>query len=380
MSTDGSGFRVDSFHGIPPDVKVVFLTHFHADHYNGIEDALGRRGDVTVFCTEITRTLVLAKFHVPHEQVQPLQMCEPRLITPPTAGECASFTVTPLPANHCPGSAALLFEFSNGARWLHTGDFRYTEEMQSVPAWKRAAGVDKLFLDTTFCDKRTFANFPLKSEAQEQVIGLIQKHIEHGKRISEKSVNVYLRCQSLGTEEVFLKIKERLGMRTRVSTTLYTTLVKIDPRFKDVVCNEEDNGVETESTNCAIHACNEFPQKRGPHSLYIRVSAQWSQFSAWSNSAKPKLLDGTWNVLYSGHSSWNELRDFVSFVQPKSIEPLIACDTSSFCLLKSSLSEGECLSPPPPPPKKRRAGDAGTDEQAQLYDDVMKLLDEYNTK
>lgn len=371
MDSDVLGFRVDNFRKVPPGVNLVFLTHFHADHYDGITDALTQRGDLTVYCTEITRRLVLTRFRVPREQVQPLQMCEPRLIDADIP-----FTVIALPANHCPGSAAFLFEFSNGSRWLHTGDFRYTKEMQDVDVWKRVMFVDKLFLDTTFCNKQRFANFPTKNEAQEQIVNLIQKHMSSKTAPPGRCLNVYLRCQSFGTEEVFLRIKERLGIKTQISSELYAALIQADSRFKDAVC--EEGGAESNNA-CAVHVCNEFPQKRESESLYLRVSAQWSQFSARSDIEKPKLLDGVWNVLYSGHSSWNELYEFVSFVQAKSIEPLVPCDVPSFRLLKESQNgnDGGCLSPPQ---KRTRVEEDTTKiEQERLYDDVMKLLDEYNS-
>lgn len=376
------GFRVDIFRKIPASITIIFLTHFHADHYDGIEDALTTRYDITVFCTEITRKLVLSKFRISHDQVQPLHMCEPRFITSPLISEAASFTVTALPANHCPGSAALLFEFSNGARWLHTGDFRYTKEMENMYEWKKAVSVDKLFLDTTFCNKRRFTDFPLKVDAQEQIVDLIQKRIADEKRVSGKPITVYLRCQSFGTEEVFLKIKERLGIKTQVPFDLYKTLVQIDSRFRDVISSEceseRESECELDKKSSTIHVCNEFPQKRESRSLYIRVSAQWSQFSVCSDLTKPKLLDGVWNVLYSGHSSWNELRDFVSFVKPKNIVSLVKCDVSSFSLLKDLSSGEESLSPPPL--KKKGVVKSSSDEQKRLYDDVMKLLDDYNSK
>ena len=125
MEEDKACFRVDNFHKVPPSIRLVFLTHFHADHYSGIAETLAARDDITVLCTEITRSLVLSKLHVPQKQIQSLQMCEPRFITEPlVTSEDETFTVTALPANHCPGSAAFLFEFGNGPRWLHTGDFR----------------------------------------------------------------------------------------------------------------------------------------------------------------------------------------------------------------------------------------------------------------
>ena len=390
---DEACFRVDNFRSIPPSTRLVFLTHFHADHYSGIAETLAAREDITVLCTETTRTLLLTKFRLPPEQIQPLQMCEARFITKPlVASEDTAFTITALPANHCPGSAALLFEFANGPRWLHTGDFRYTEEMQKVGSWKRVVSVDRLFLDTTFCNKKLFSRFPSKAESQEQIVRLIQQH--HAKALKDERhtcSHVYVRCQPFGTEEVFIKIKESLGVKTAVSPELYTALSQVDTRFTDIVSKEGTPDFPSHSTTTPpviVHACNEFPQKLEPNSLRIRASAQWSQFSAGTTPTAPRLLDGVWNVLYSGHSSWNELRDFVAFVKPKTITPLVKCDVPSFRLLRvmscsrteEAQTHSASLKRVPPELTEDTTSASASAKRAHLYDEVLRLIDDYNSK
>ncbi|KAH0669725.1 hypothetical protein KY285_023885 [Solanum tuberosum] len=63
----------------------------------------------------------------------------------------AGIYVTCFDANHCPGSLIILFEPPNGQAALHTGDFRFCEEM-TRNAVLQTCGVHSLILDTTYCD------------------------------------------------------------------------------------------------------------------------------------------------------------------------------------------------------------------------------------
>ncbi|GIL60548.1 hypothetical protein Vafri_15095 [Volvox africanus] len=102
-------------------LKPHFLTHCHKDHTDGIDYCA-----VDVFCTDLTRRLLLLRqpgagrnnrFHIIQPGV-PLELTY-RSVT---------FTVTPLDANHCPGSVMLLFQGCFG-NILHTGDCRFTSSV-----------------------------------------------------------------------------------------------------------------------------------------------------------------------------------------------------------------------------------------------------------
>ena len=106
--------------------------------------------------------------------------------------------VTLVSANHCPGSAMMVFAFPNGPVHLHTGDFRFHSKFRQDPVLSALAaasangtgvlrdgfqmsgdlsadegtrGVDTIFLDTTYCAPQH--DFPLQSEAVQFVADMV---------------------------------------------------------------------------------------------------------------------------------------------------------------------------------------------------------------
>lgn len=139
---------MDGFEYASPRLSSSYvLTHFHSDHYTGL-DATFRSG--IVYASETTCRLVVLKLRVPAGRLRPIPFGKRTRIE----GQPAHATL--LPANHCPGSALWLFDLDDGRRFLHTGDFRFADAMAAWPLIRSlsplAGGrpLDGVYLDTTY--------------------------------------------------------------------------------------------------------------------------------------------------------------------------------------------------------------------------------------
>lgn len=177
-------------------IKKYFLTHFHSDHYGGITkkwcyERVFKDGDnfddedkykKIIFCSEITGRLLTLRFSIDPKFIMPLQMNRRYLIQKyNTESETEDgfiqtddmtlpgLFVTPITANHCPGSVIFLFESlsNNGkkTRILHCGDFRVNREILDHPRLlpfnitnNNNLSLDKVYLDTTYMSPSY--NFP----------------------------------------------------------------------------------------------------------------------------------------------------------------------------------------------------------------------------
>ncbi|SOS81566.1 DNA repair metallo-beta-lactamase protein, putative [Plasmodium sp. gorilla clade G1] len=94
--------------------RIFFLTHFHADHYTNINKYFNEN----VFCSQITKKLLVNIIEVQDKYVHNLKINKIYYLF--------NFKVAFIDANHCPGSVIIYFEFKNGTKIIHTGDFRYS--------------------------------------------------------------------------------------------------------------------------------------------------------------------------------------------------------------------------------------------------------------
>ncbi|KAI4836891.1 DNA repair metallo-beta-lactamase protein [Plasmodium brasilianum] len=94
--------------------KIYFLTHFHADHYMNINKYFNEN----VFSSTITKKLLTNIIGVNEKYVHNLKINRNYYLF--------NFEIVFIDANHCPGSVIIYFEFANGTKIIHTGDFRYS--------------------------------------------------------------------------------------------------------------------------------------------------------------------------------------------------------------------------------------------------------------
>ena len=180
-------------------LSTYLLTHMHTDHLKGLRD--GWKGG-TIYCTRITRELLLTRFDISPSRVVSLDVDDVGHVLKaqdPCTGGDIWFNLTVIDANHCPGSAMFLIKSESSGCILHTGDFRACPEMLTSTPLKDAK-VDLLIMDNTYCHPKHA--LPPQSEALESIIKIAARH--------SKTHRILIGLDGLGKEEVLVALAEAL--------------------------------------------------------------------------------------------------------------------------------------------------------------------------
>ncbi|EGC32714.1 hypothetical protein DICPUDRAFT_37896, partial [Dictyostelium purpureum] len=309
----GTKFLVDGFQYKSEDYKHYFLTHFHSDHYTGITKtwAFGN-----IYCTEETGRLVSHKLGVDKKYIKGISFNK--------TFEVEGVKVTFLDANHCPGSAIVLFEVKmpNGEieNILHTGDFRYHPSMKQYPHLE-GKEISKLYLDNTFCNPEY--TFPPQHEIIKQVKDIVRKE-NNGKTLFLFGTYV------IGKEKILLEVSKQEGKPIGVTKEKFEILNCLDSidqtKFTlDLTCTP------FRAVSMGLlgfqSMMNLLEESNGKYTKVIGFRP-----TGWSQSKKSITYQNRgptvfYSVAYSEHSSFNELRDCIDQLRPKEIIPTVDCDT-----------------------------------------------------
>ncbi|EER23652.1 DNA repair metallo-beta-lactamase family protein [Coccidioides posadasii C735 delta SOWgp] len=161
----GFSICVDAFrYGAVEGCNAYFLSHFHSDHYIGLNSNWSHG---PIYCSKVTGNLVRQQLKVNPKFIVDLEFEKPFEV-PETGG----VRVTMIPANHCPGSSLFLFEkvFGQGKarryqRVLHCGDFRASpahiqhplirpDAVDPVTGQPKQQRIDVCYLDTTYLNPK----------------------------------------------------------------------------------------------------------------------------------------------------------------------------------------------------------------------------------
>lgn len=310
----GTPFRVDAFKYLTRDCCHWFLTHFHLDHYQGLTKSFSHG---KIYCSLITAKLVNMKIGIPCERLEVLQLNQKVSI--------AGVDVTCFDANHCPGSIMIRFEPANGKAVLHTGDFRYSEEMLNLLT---GSPISSLVLDTTYCNPQY--DFPKQEAVIQFVVEAIQAEAFNPKTL------FLIGSYTIGKERLFMEVARVLREKIYINPAKLKLLECLGFSKEDMqwfTVKEEESHIHVvplwtlASFKRLKHIANRYTNR---YSLIVAFSPTgWTSGKSKKKTPGRRLQQGTiirYEVPYSEHSSFTELKEFVEQVSPEVIIPSVNND------------------------------------------------------
>lgn len=287
-----------------PNARLFFLTHLHGDHIVGLSSSWQHK----IYCSEVTGKLLVERYDIDVSLISPLETgCSHILYV--DSDQIEQMSVTVIDAHHCPGSVMFLFEGYFG-KILYTGDFRFDSEMKDDPLMRNILHADTLYLDNTYNSPKCV--FPSREESFKQVMEIIQSH---------EDFHIKIGLRNLGKEDLLVKIAVDLNEWIKVPPSFFQLAELLD--LPDVfITGETDARIEVvpfySISNKNIERWNkECPTiALLPTSLYTGL-----EMSPFCNQ------ENVYIVPYSDHSSFDELIEFVKFIKPGCIYPIVCAET-----------------------------------------------------
>ncbi|XP_022066258.2 protein artemis isoform X2 [Acanthochromis polyacanthus] len=315
--------------------RAYFLSHCHKDHMKGLKGPLLKRKlqfsrTVRLYCSFVTKEILLnnPKYSFWEEYIVPLELESPTQISlvDEASGEKEDIVVTLLPAGHCPGSVMFLFEGCRG-NVLYTGDFRFavgdTSRIEHLHSGSRVKDIQSVYLDSTFYDPR-FYQIPTREVCLNGILELV------GNWIGQSSHHVvWLNCKAAyGYEYLFTNLGEEFNTQIHVNSL---AMFKKMPEILSYV---------TTDRRTQIHACRHpkdeefFLGNRLPcgctsadgtplRIISIKPSTMWFGERTKKTNVIIKTGASSYRACFSFHSSYSEIRDFLSYLQPVNVYPSV---------------------------------------------------------
>ncbi|XP_060193052.1 DNA ligase 6 isoform X2 [Lycium barbarum] len=316
-------FIIDGFKYANDFSVSYFLSHFHSDHYTGLSSNWSKG---IIFCSSITANLLIKVLNVPKQFVVSLPLSKKVLID--------GSEVFLVDANHCPGAVQFLFKVpvSNGKfeRYVHTGDFRYCDDMKLEPVMDAFVGADAVFLDTTYCHPKFI--FPSQQESIDYIVGVIENEG------SLKNILFLIATYVIGKEKILVEVSRRCRRK------IYVDGRKMD--VLNVLGHEEDGVFTTDESETDVHVVgwnvlgetwpyfrpnfekmDKIMNEKGYSKVVGFVPTGWT-YEVKRNKFSVRKKDSfeIHLVPYSEHSNYDELRQYVKFLKPKRVIPTVGTD------------------------------------------------------
>ncbi|KAG5623666.1 hypothetical protein H5410_008884, partial [Solanum commersonii] len=321
-------FIIDGFKYAADFSVSYFLSHFHSDHYTGLSSNWSKG---IIFCSSTTANLLIQVLNVPAQYVVSLPLSESVLID--------GSEVFLIDANHCPGAVQFLFKVvvNNGKfeRYVHTGDFRYCDDMKLEPVLNAFVGADAVFLDTTYCHPKFI--FPSQQESIDYIVGVIEKSVVENEG-SLKNILFLIATYVIGKEKILMEVSRRCQRKIHVDGRKMSVL--------GVLGHGEDGVFTTVESETDVHVVgwnvlgetwpyfrpnfekmDKIMNEKGYSKVVGFVPTGWT-YEVKRNKFSVRKKDSfeIHLVPYSEHSNYDELREYVKFLKPKHVIPTVGTD------------------------------------------------------
>ncbi|XP_012221117.1 protein artemis isoform X2 [Linepithema humile] len=325
------GISVDRFNEKNCDSSIYFLSHCHTDHMQGLTNQFFKhlqQCNRYLYCSEISKTFLQAKYRYTDTCVKHIDIDKKELLEYKSDmnknDNVDVLYVTCISAGHCPGSVMFLFEKTDKLI-LYTGDFRLDPRSYKdiVPLhFQRNFNefprkLAQIYLDTTFLDPN-YTFLPSRKESIRAICKVTTKWLKD----NSKNI-VVLECPALyGYESIYIELSKALNECIHIKDFVSENYYSI-PHLARYVTNDPQT---------RIHACTNKNERSGlkcrsipeENILFIVPSVlQWEKKDAsvieeWNNAR-----ERTYNVCFSTHASFDELKKFILYFKPEKIHPCV---------------------------------------------------------
>ncbi|KAM9292982.1 protein artemis [Morus bassanus] len=217
-----------------------------------------------------------------------------------------------------------LFEGGNGTV-LYTGDFRLAKgeaaRMELLHSGTRVKDIQSVYLDTTFCDPK-FYHIPSREECLKGILELVRSWTS----LTRYHV-VWLNCKAAyGYEYLFINLSEELGIKVHVNRLdMFRNMPEIlyhvttDRRTQIHACRHprDDDCFRGNRLPCGMTCQNGTPL----HIISIKPSTMWFGERIKKTNVIVRTGESTYRACFSFHSSYSEIKDFLSYICPVNVYP-----------------------------------------------------------
>lgn len=221
-------------------------------------------------------------------------------------------------------------------KYVHTGDFRYRDEMKNESVISEFIGADAVFLDTTYCNPKFV--FPRQEESIDYIVGVIERNGVENEGVIAKNVLFLVATYVIGKERILMEISRRCKRKIHVNGKKMEVLRALGLGESGVFTeNELESDVHVVGWNVLGETwpyfrpnfvkMKEIMSERGYSKVVGFVPTGWT-YEVKRNKFSVKTKDSfeIHLVPYSEHSNYDELREYVKFLKPKRVIPTVGVD------------------------------------------------------